>query len=196
MSVLLFLIFFFVSLMIIGLVLLQEGKGGGLAGMSTGMDGVMGARNPLRRWTAYFFVFFVLLTVGINFYLHLRGREVLPEGMAPPVAEEVLPEGTAVPPSTETAAPAPITLEMKPEPITNVVANEAQGGGAAESVTPVGKATVESGSSEKTAVEPVAPAEKVQSEGGTESVKSEASTSSSVEKQAESSSSQAKEEEK
>jgi len=79
-SVIFLLVFFFVSLLIVGLVLLQEGKGGGLTGMSTGMDGVMGAKNPLRRMTAWLFVLFVLLAVGINWHFYANQRE---EGAVP-----------------------------------------------------------------------------------------------------------------
>ncbi len=78
MGVFFLIIFFFVSFLIVGLVLLQEGKGGGLTGMSTGMDGVMGAKNPLRRMTAYLFVFFVLMAITINWYFHQRADSSLP----------------------------------------------------------------------------------------------------------------------
>jgi protein translocase SecG subunit len=98
------IVFFFVALMIVGLVLLQEGKGGGLTGMSTGMDGVMGAKNPLRRMTAYLFVFFVLMCLGINWYFHESGSTSVPTGMEIPVAE--------IPAALETAAPvAPVAPE-------------------------------------------------------------------------------------
>lgn len=95
MSVLFLLVFFFVSFLIVGLVLLQEGKGGGLTGMSTGMDGVMGAKNPLRRMTAWLFVIFVLLAIGINYYFHRRGDTSIPEAVELPdpfqAVEETIP---------------------------------------------------------------------------------------------------------
>lgn len=81
MGVLFFIVFFLISLFIVGLVLLQEGKGGGLVGMSTGMDGVMGAKNPLRRMTAWLFVAFVIMAVFINWYFHQREDKVLPAGI-------------------------------------------------------------------------------------------------------------------
>jgi protein translocase SecG subunit len=84
-SIVFVIVFFIVALMIVGLVLLQEGKGGGLTGMSAGMDGVMGAKNPLRRMTAYLFVFFVLLCLGINWYFHESGTTALPQGLEIPV---------------------------------------------------------------------------------------------------------------
>lgn len=87
------IVFFFVSFLIVGLVLLQEGKGGGLTGMSTGMDGVMGAKNPLRRMTAWLFVFFVLLAISINWYFYSRGDTAIPEGVALP--EQVVMEETS-----------------------------------------------------------------------------------------------------
>ena len=110
MGVVFLLVFFFISFCIVGLVLLQEGKGGGLTGMSTGMDGVMGAKNPLRRMTAYLFVAFVVMCLGINMYFHNRVDTSLPSGLELPapqsVAEEVarqtVPEGALRPDNAET----------------------------------------------------------------------------------------------
>lgn len=87
MGVLFLIVFFFVSFLIVGLVLLQEGKGGGLTGMSTGMDGVMGAKNPLRKMTAWLFVLFVLLAIGINYYFHNRADSSVPTGIVLPQPE-------------------------------------------------------------------------------------------------------------
>lgn len=109
MGILFLVIFFFVSFLIVGLVLLQEGKGGGLTGMSTGMDGVMGAKNPLRRMTAYLFVFFVVMAVTINWYFHQRVDSSLPAGAPIPqspvrVLEETEPApGPVVLPQEESA---------------------------------------------------------------------------------------------
>ena len=86
------ILFFFIAILIVGLVLLQEGKGGGLTGMSTGMDGVMGAKNPLRRMTAYLFTVFVLMCLAINWYFYERTDQSLPVGAPIPVAQRVLEE--------------------------------------------------------------------------------------------------------
>ncbi len=110
MGIVFLLIFFVISLFIVGLVLLQEGKGGGLTGMSTGMDGVMGAKNPLRRMTAYLFVAFVVMCLAINMYFHNREDTSLPSGVAPAAipataeeaARQVVPEGS-LRPETEAA---------------------------------------------------------------------------------------------
>ncbi|MDR2391927.1 MAG: preprotein translocase subunit SecG, partial [Planctomycetota bacterium] len=91
------IVFFLVAFFMIGLILLQEGKGGGLTGMSAGMDGVMGTKNPLRRMTAWLFVFFIMLTIAINMYFHKRGEASLPAGLE-------IPE-TTIPPITGTGAP-------------------------------------------------------------------------------------------
>lgn len=98
MSVLFLLVFFFISFLIVGLILLQEGKGGGLTGMSTGMDGVMGTKNPLRRMTAYLFVVFVLMCVFINWYFHQRLDTSLPAGLNIPAATQTLETGSAASP--------------------------------------------------------------------------------------------------
>lgn len=74
MQVLFMILFFFVAFFLISLILLQEGKGGGLAAMGGGaMDSVMGARNPLRMWTVYFAIAFVVLTLGINYSVAQSG---------------------------------------------------------------------------------------------------------------------------
>ncbi len=95
------LVFFFVSFLIVGMVLLQEGKGGGLTGMSTGMDGVMGAKNPLRRMTAYLFTLFVLMCLTINRYFHQRVDTSLPGGMAVPQVERGAGEAPSAGPLVE-----------------------------------------------------------------------------------------------
>ncbi len=105
MGILFLIVFFLVSLFIVGLVLLQEGKGGGLTGMSAGMDGVMGAKNPLRRMTAYLFIAFVVMCLAINMYFHSREDTSLPVGIpmtgAPSAVEEIareaVPEGSLRP---------------------------------------------------------------------------------------------------
>lgn len=111
MSVIFMIVFFIVALFLVGLVLLQEGKGGGLTGMSSGMDGVMGAKNPLRRMTAYLFVFFVLLAITINWYFHQTGSTAIPEGLAIPQPQQVLEVNNepvmATPPPAEEAPAAP-----------------------------------------------------------------------------------------
>ena len=81
--IVLFLGFLLVAFCMVGLILLQEGKGGGLTGNAGGMDAVMGARNPLRRWTAYFFVAFVVLAISLNlFYHHSSERRRVMQGDA------------------------------------------------------------------------------------------------------------------
>lgn len=84
-QVLFMILFFFVAFFIIGFILLQEGKGGGLAAMGGGaMDSVMGGRNPLRMWTVYLAIAFVLLTFAINYTVRSSNR--LPDAPTPPPA--------------------------------------------------------------------------------------------------------------
>ncbi len=110
MGVLFIIIFFIVAFLIVGLVLLQEGKGGGLTGMSTGMDGVMGAKNPLRRMTAYLFVFFVLLTISINWYFHQRDDAAVPTGAVLPASNVRELEETS-----PTTGPVVIETDLRPQ---------------------------------------------------------------------------------
>ncbi len=109
MGVLFILIFLFLAVLIVGLVLLQEGKGGGLTGMSAGMDGVMGAKNPLRRMTAYLFTFFVIMCLAINWYFYQRVDTSIPVGLPIPAAQRVVEENAG-------AASGPVVVEnVRPE---------------------------------------------------------------------------------
>ncbi len=129
MGVFFLILFIFISILIVGLVLLQEGKGGGLTGMSTGMDGVMGAKNPLRRMTAWLFVFFVILAISINVYFHWReNRDTqIHEGIELPAATVVQETAPAMGPvvvAEDNAAAAPAapqqTAETVPAPTVDV----------------------------------------------------------------------------
>lgn len=134
------IVFFVVSLAIVGLVLLQEGKGGGLTGMSTGMDGVMGAKNPLRRMTAYLFTFFILMCLGINWYFHKHED-----------SGSVLPTGIELPDMGDSDGP------LRPETAAQAVANAVEAATAApatEPTTPVAAPAVEPTAP---AAEPTAP---------------------------------------
>ncbi|MCD8140668.1 MAG: preprotein translocase subunit SecG [Planctomycetaceae bacterium] len=110
MGVLFILIFLFLSILIVGLVLLQEGKGGGLTGMSAGMDGVMGAKNPLRRMTAYLFTFFVVMCLAINWYFYQRVDTSIPVGLPIPAAQRVVEEN-----ANAAAGPVVVEGDLRPE---------------------------------------------------------------------------------
>lgn len=139
MGVLFIIIFFIVAFLIVGLVLLQEGKGGGLTGMSTGMDGVMGAKNPLRRMTAYLFVFFVLLTISINWYFHQRDDAAVPTGAVLPASNVRELEETS-----PTTGPMVIETDLRPEE----EAPAAPLGGAGDALRPDAPATEEPATAE------------------------------------------------
>lgn len=153
MGVIFLIVFFFVSFLIVALVLLQEGKGGGLTGMSAGMDGVMGAKNPLRRMTAYLFVIFILMAISINVYFHNRTDNSLPAGAvlpepvrtlqedAPLSGTEVVSEGALRPDSAVDADPLRPS-EAPAAPITPI--RPENGESASESVKPAGSAAAES----------------------------------------------------
>ncbi len=131
MSILFGIIFFFVCFFIISMILLQEGKGGGIAAIGGGaMDGVMGARNPLRRWTAYLSIAFVLLALIINYTISRRGLVDVPQGVetaqAAPAPMATLPAANLVAPPAATpttvttpapaAQPTPAPEAAKTEP--------------------------------------------------------------------------------
>jgi protein translocase SecG subunit len=81
-TTLLAVIFGFVAILIIGVVLLQEGKGGGIAAMGiSGMDNIMGGRNPLRKITVVLALLFLLLVFGLNISMTSRSEQAVPEAL-------------------------------------------------------------------------------------------------------------------
>ena len=65
-NVIIGVIFGLVSLLMLGAVLLQESKGGGLAALGgTRAESAFGASNPLRRFTAVLAVLFFLLARSV-----------------------------------------------------------------------------------------------------------------------------------
>ena len=144
MVILFMIVFFVVSFLIVGLILLQEGKGGGIAAMGGGgMDGVMGVRNPLRRWTAYFAVVFVILALGINAYVARKGTPSVPKkpDLPKPAApvEEAPGAGavpTDVPPRPPEAAEPALPAKNEPGAPEAPVEGEEAGGPAASEALP------------------------------------------------------------
>lgn len=91
-------LFFVVAFLLVAIILLQEGKGGGLAAMSGAMtDSVMGAKNPLRKLTVYLFVIFIGLIIGLNVYINRENSVQLAPGLAPvmPAAANIKPADAA-----------------------------------------------------------------------------------------------------
>ncbi len=79
-------LFFVFAFLLIAVILLQEGKGGGLAAMSGAMtDSVMGAKNPMRKITVYLFVGFVALILGLNVYINRQSSVELAPGLTPDI---------------------------------------------------------------------------------------------------------------
>jgi len=69
-------LFVIVAVFMVFFILLQEGKGGGLAGLGgTKAAGVEGVTNPIRRATAVLAVIFFLLAVLIGFLSREPGRQ-------------------------------------------------------------------------------------------------------------------------
>lgn len=83
-------LFFLLAFLLICAILLQEGKGGGLAAMSGAVtDSVMGARNPLRRLTVYFFICFIALVLGLNYYISTANDPSITPGLTPVLLEDI-----------------------------------------------------------------------------------------------------------
>ena len=73
-------LFLIVTLLMIFAILLQEGKGGGLAALGgTRAEGVVGATNPIRRLTVVLAILFFLLAGFITWSQKARGLSDLTE---------------------------------------------------------------------------------------------------------------------
>ncbi|MCZ7649375.1 MAG: preprotein translocase subunit SecG [Planctomycetota bacterium] len=118
--------FILTGLLMTFLILLQEGKGGGLAGLGgTKAAGVEGVTNPIRRATAWLSAVWFLLAIMLGM-LSLRAERTDREGLFDNATalestekdkqEESAGPAEAEPPPAKTEAPAAKTGEAKTEP--------------------------------------------------------------------------------
>jgi preprotein translocase subunit SecG len=102
-----------ICLSLIGLILIQRGKGGGLAGIfgGGGMEQAFGTRAATlaQKATAVLAVLFLLLTIGLS--LAQQKRDTVAGPPAPP-SEPVAPETSGASPSP--AAPTPASPSPAP----------------------------------------------------------------------------------
>ncbi|MDR0867625.1 MAG: preprotein translocase subunit SecG [Planctomycetota bacterium] len=142
MGIFLSVVFFIVAFLMICAVLLQEGKGGGLASMGgAATDSVMGGRNPLRKFTAFCFAIFVIVVVGLNYANNRQANVEINAGLALPAA-----------PAIETLLPADPTL---PDPTLPIDALPLDG----DAVLPLAQPTTAPSESTETTPSSAAPAE-------------------------------------
>jgi protein translocase SecG subunit len=81
-SIVLGILFGFVSLCIILLVLIQESKGGGISALGgAAMDNLIGGRNPLRKITVIFCCIFLVLVLAIGVSINKAQKNDVPEGI-------------------------------------------------------------------------------------------------------------------
>ncbi len=95
--------FLLLGFLLICTILLQEGKGGGLAAMGGAVtDSVMGAKNPLRRMTVYFFICFIAVILALNYFINQENSGqitpgILPAGVPAAPAAPAAKTGIAIP---------------------------------------------------------------------------------------------------
>ena len=130
-----------ISVLMVFLIMLQEGKGGGMAALGgTKAAAIEGVTNPIRRATAYMAIIFFLLAVTLGLYNRPKASAVpfdedkpaieapaaagipvapatLPVGQLPTLNVGNLPPAPAVPAVTVTPANPVVT----PAPAVNVV---------------------------------------------------------------------------
>ena len=99
-------VFVLIALVMTFFILLQEGKGGGLAGLGgTKAAGVEGVTNPIRRATAILAIIFFVLAVLIG---------ILARGSAPQSSEGLFAQPGAGDAKTEKAVPKEEPPALKP----------------------------------------------------------------------------------
>ena len=123
-----FVIYMIAAILMIFAILLQEGKGGGLAGLGgVHAEATFGATNPLRRFTVVMAVLFLFLASFIDYAskgTKLRIKEETPAPPAPTATAEPGAQPAETPkPSETTAAPAPAET---PAPVENAPAPTTQ----------------------------------------------------------------------
>ncbi len=88
------------AVFMIGAILLQEGKGGGLSALGgTQAESAFGASNPIRRMTVVLAILFFLLAGFLSF---MSSRESISPGTERPATEETSESGGT---SEDTATP-------------------------------------------------------------------------------------------
>jgi protein translocase SecG subunit len=81
-----YVIYVAAAVLMIGAILLQEGKGGGLSALGgTQAESAFGASNPIRRMTVILAVLFFILAGFLSF---MSSRESVSPGSEPSAAEE------------------------------------------------------------------------------------------------------------
>ena len=119
-----FVIYIIAGILMILAILLQEGKGGGLAGLGGAhAEATFGATNPLRRFTTIMAVIFLFLACFIVYTS--RGREIGIRDEQPPAAQSSDEAASSDMPASEASAeaapadgehPAPATAPSESEP--------------------------------------------------------------------------------
>lgn len=105
----------FVVFCLIMVILLQEGKGGGITAMGgAAMDSFIGAKNPLRKITVVFSIIFLVLVLAIGVSINSqKGDDVInqslktetPEQTVPAAENKMIPVEKPETPATTEAAP-------------------------------------------------------------------------------------------
>jgi protein translocase SecG subunit len=120
-----FIIYMIAAILMIFAILLQEGKGGGLAGLGGAhVEATFGATNPLRRFTVVMAVLFLFLASFIDYASKGTKLKIKEEAPPPPASTSTAEPGAkpaeqgqpaeAPKPAETTAAPAP--AEATPAP--------------------------------------------------------------------------------
>ena len=116
-------LFVFVCLVMIGLVLLQKGRGGGLASAFGGAGGntAFGSKTgDVLTWaTAIVFGVFILLAVALNLLGDVKNARATAAATQPAVqmSEPEAPATPAAPAAPATPAPAPVPAPAAPSPV-------------------------------------------------------------------------------
>ena len=112
-----------IGIVMTGLILLQAGKGGGLAGIASGgaTTQILGARQApdvLEKGTWIMATVFIVLCVLTNFVIDDGGSQESILQQSPQTNQQTLPAPEEVPPpSLEDALPPPVEDALPPSPV-------------------------------------------------------------------------------
>lgn len=119
--IVLLLTFIFVCFLLISAVLLQTGKGGGMAGLGGGgSDTAFGAHtaNVLQKFTGWFVFVFFILVISLSHTLKEGGQtgSVMDNFKETPKPKAAAPATTPAPATTAPATPAPVAPKTESAP--------------------------------------------------------------------------------
>jgi preprotein translocase subunit SecG len=102
------ILFFLAAFFLVALILLQESKGGGITAVGiSGVENIIGARNPLRKLTVGFTIAFVILILAIGVSIIRAQQGATPVIPAPTELQPAVPGAATASTGEQISTPVP-----------------------------------------------------------------------------------------